>query len=157
MGQISCFQGNELTEFNVLLLGPSGSGKTRIVTEKTLGPTISNEKFNFIELQKHLIKLNDNHGLNFYDTPGILSLFKQCLNQDIIQSVDIIACFPNSEQYKDYIKELLQNNTKLFKQIPFYDIPGDLDSKEIRNKIYLFILSQSKRKSKKPSYNQEIV
>ncbi|CAD8186386.1 unnamed protein product [Paramecium octaurelia] len=149
MGQISCFQGNELTEFNVLLLGPSGSGKTRIVTEKTLGPTI--------KLEKHLIKLNDTHGLNFYDTPGILSLFKQCLNQDIIQSVDIIACFPNSEQYKDYIKELLQNNTKLFKQIPFYDIPGDLDSKEIRNKIYLFILSQSKRKSKKPSYNQEIV
>ncbi|CAD8093522.1 unnamed protein product [Paramecium sonneborni] len=149
MGQISCFQGNELTEFNVLLIGPSGSGKTRVVTEKTLGPTI--------KLEKHLIKLNDTHGLNFYDTPGIFSLFKQCLNQDIIQCFDIIACFPNSEQYKEYIKELLQNNTKLFKQIPFYDIPGDLESKEIRNKIYLQILSQSKRKSKKPSYNQEIV
>ncbi|CAD8084245.1 unnamed protein product [Paramecium primaurelia] len=149
MGQISCFQANELTEFNVLLIGPSGSGKTRLVTEKTLGPTI--------KLEKHLIKLNETHGLNFYDTPGILSLFKQCLNQDILQSVDIIACFPNSEQYKNYIKELLQNNTKLFKQIPFYDIPGDLESKEISNKIYLFILSQSKRKSKKPSYNQEIV
>ncbi|CAD8100951.1 unnamed protein product [Paramecium sonneborni] len=149
MGQISCFQGNELTEFNVLLLGPSGSGKTRVVTEKTLGPTI--------KLEKHLVKLNDAHGLNFYDTPGILSLFKQCLNLDIIQSVDIIVCFPNSEQYKEHIKELLQNNTKLFKQIPFYDIPGELESKEIRNKIYLYILSQSKRKSKKPSYYQEIV
>lgn len=59
-----------------MLIGPSGSGKTRLVTEKTLGPTISNEKYKFIELEKHLIKLNETHGLNFYDTPGILSLFK---------------------------------------------------------------------------------
>lgn len=59
----------------MLLIGPTGCGKTSLLSQKMLGPTISKEMI-LLELEKHLVKLNDTHGLNFYDTPGIMNLFR---------------------------------------------------------------------------------
>lgn len=64
-----------MTEYNVLLIGPTGCGKTSLISKKMLGPTIS-KKIIILELEKHLVKLNDMHGLNFYDTPGIMNLYR---------------------------------------------------------------------------------
>ncbi|CAD8111282.1 unnamed protein product [Paramecium sonneborni] len=97
---------------------------------------------------KHLIKLNDIYGLNLYDTPAIFSLFKKCLNQILSKVLIQKHVFQIQNNIQQYQKELLQNNTKLFKQIPFYDIPGDLESKEIRNKTYLYILYKVKQNQK---------
>ncbi|KAM3137579.1 hypothetical protein pb186bvf_010369 [Paramecium bursaria] len=148
MGNFTCLNQDEGIEYHVLLIGPSGSGKTKLLSQKATGPTI--------KLERHIIKVNDHSYLSVIDTPGIMNLFKQQVNAETLSQIDLVAYFDCSDQYKAHVQEIIDQGSKLQKTIAWYNIKEEGLKDDAFQKILNFIITQTKRKSKKPSYLQEV-